>query len=666
MTPEIGHFALGLALALALIQSVLPIWGAARNDRIWMNSARWSAVGQVVFVALAFGSLMSAFVKSDFTVVNVVENSNSLKPMLFKIAGTWGSHEGSLLLWTFILTIFGALVALLGNNIAPRTKARTLSVQAWISVGFLTFMMFTSNPFDRVFPPPLDGQDLNPLLQDVGLAMHPPLLYLGYVGFSIVFSFAVAALIEGRVDAAWARWVRPWALAAWVFLTAGIALGSWWAYYELGWGGWWFWDPVENVSFMPWLMGTALLHSAIVTEKRGAFKSWTILLAILTFSLSLLGTFIVRSGLLTSVHAFAVDPQRGLYILGLLALSIGGSFALYAWRAPTMEGGGLFKPVSREGGLLVNNLILATATGTVLFGTLYPLFYEAITGGDKLSVGPPFFNASFIPVMLPLVFVMGLGPFLSWKRADLVASGQRLKYVAIVAVGATLVVWAMVRGGPVLGYLIILLAFWLLFAVLREWAMRIKLFDGPLSASWRRARNLPRSAHGMTMAHAGLAVAIFGFVGSSVWKSEEILFVKPGDEISIAGFDVLFTGAEKVRGPNYIADQGTLEVSRNGTWITTLKPERRFYPVAQSTTTESAIRTTLTGDLYASLSDPASEVAGAQGAWTLRILYEPLVNFIWIGSALLVLGGILSLSDRRLRVGAPRRRMVQGAQVPAE
>ena len=408
------------------------------------------------------------------------------------------------------------------------------------------------------------------------------------------------------------------------------------------------------------------MHSAIVTEKRGAFKSWTILLAILTFSLSLLGTFIVRSGLLTSVHAFAVDPQRGLYILGLLALSIGGSFALYAWRASTMEGGDLFKPVSREGGLLVNNLILATATGTVLFGTLYPLFYEAITGGDKLSVGPPFFNASFIPVMLPLVFVMGLGPFLSWKRADLVASGQRLKYVAIVAVGATLVVWAMVRGGPVLGYLIILLAFWLLFAVLREWAMRIKLFDGPLSASWRRARNLPRSAHGMTMAHAGLAVAIFGFVGSSVWKSEEILFVKPGDEISIAGFDVLFTGAEKVRGPNYIADQGTLEVSRNGTWITTLKPERRFYPVAQSTTTESAIRTTLTGDLYASLSEPASEVAGAQGAWTLRILYEPLVNFIWIGSALLVLGGILSLSDRRLRVGAPRRRMVQGAQVPAE
>ncbi|MGB1215747.1 MAG: heme lyase CcmF/NrfE family subunit, partial [Pikeienuella sp.] len=358
MTPEVGHFALALALALALVQSVLPILGAKRRNILWMQSARWSAFGQVLFVTVAFLALMQAFITSDFTVKNVVENSNSLKPMLYKVAGTWGSHEGSLLLWTLILTVFGAAVALFGSNIPQALKARTLSVQAWISVGFLTFMLFTSNPFDRVFPPPSDGQDLNPLLQDVGLAMHPPLLYFGYVGFSIVFSFAVAALIEGRVDAAWARWVRPWTLAAWMSLTAGIALGSWWAYYELGWGGWWFWDPVENVSFMPWLMGTALLHSAIVTEKRDAFKSWTILLAILTFSLSLLGTFVVRSGLLTSVHAFAVDPERGLYILGLLAVSIGGSLALFAWRAPMMEPGGLFKPISREAGLLVNNLIL--------------------------------------------------------------------------------------------------------------------------------------------------------------------------------------------------------------------------------------------------------------------------------------------------------------------
>ncbi len=666
MVPEIGHFALVLALALALVQSVLPIWGAARSDLMWMKSATWSSLGQVFFTAIAFAALMTSFVQSDFTVVNVLENSHSLKPLLYKVSGTWGSHEGSLLLWVLILTVFGAMVAVAANNVAMRTKARTLSVQAWISVGFLTFMLFTSNPFDRVYPAPLDGQDLNPLLQDVGLAMHPPLLYLGYVGFSIVFSFAVAALIEGRVDAAWARWVRPWTLAAWVFLTAGIALGSWWAYYELGWGGWWFWDPVENVSFMPWLMGTALLHSAIVTEKRGAFKSWTILLAILTFSLSLLGTFIVRSGLLTSVHAFAVDPERGLYILGLLAVSIGGSFALYAWRAPSMEGGGLFKPVSREGGLLVNNLILAAATGTVLFGTLYPLFYEAFTGGQKLSVGPPFFNAAFIPMMLPLVFVMGLGPFLSWKRATVGGVFARVRIVGLLATGFGLVAWYALRGGPVLGYLSLALAAWLLLATLREWAFRIRLFDVPLGEAVRRARGLPRAAHGMTLAHAGLAVAIFGFVGSSVWKSEEILFVTPGTEIQIAGFEVTFAGAEKVRGPNYIADRGTLNVRRADAHIMTLYPERRFYPVAQSTTTESAIRSTMAGDLYASLAEPASDQAGAQGAWTLRILYEPLVNFIWLGSAMLVLGGLISLSDRRLRVGAPKRKTVVPSAMPAE
>ena len=670
MTPEIGHFALALALAMALVQSFLPILGAARGNLLWMQSAKWSALGQVFFTAIAFLALLQAFVASDFTVKNVVENSHSLKPMLFKIAGTWGSHEGSLLLWVLILTVFGAAVSVFGTNIPEQLKARTLSVQAWISVGFFTFMLFTSNPFDRVFPPPLDGEDLNPLLQDVGLAMHPPLLYIGYVGFSIVFSFAVAALIEGRVDAAWARWVRPWTLAAWLSLTAGIALGSWWAYYELGWGGWWFWDPVENVSFMPWLLGTALLHSAIVTEKRDAFKSWTILLAILTFSLSLLGTFIVRSGLLTSVHAFAVDPERGLYILGLLAVSIGGSLALFAWRAPTMEPGGIFKPISRDAGLLINNLILATATGIVLFGTLYPLFYEALTGGQKLSVGPPFFNAAFIPIMLPLVVVMGIGPFLSWKRADLPGVLQRLRFVAVLAVLATLLVWYVVRGGPVLGYLSILVAIWLLAATLKEWATRIKLFDAPFTESRRRARNLPRAVYGMSLAHAGLAVAMFGFIGSSVWKSEQIIFVEPGRQIEIAGFDVTFEGLERVRGPNYVADRGTLTVMRDGQFITELYPENRYYPVAESNTTESAIRSTLAGDLYASIARPASAEAGAGGALTLRILYEPLVNFIWIGSVMLVLGGLLSLSDRRLRVGAPRRGSPQRAagptRVPAE
>ena len=666
MTPEFGHFALALALALALVQSVLPILGAARGNLMWMRSARALSVAQLLFVGLAFAALMRAFVVSDFTVLNVAENSHSLKPMLYKVAATWGSHEGSLLLWVLILTAFGAAVSFFGSNIPEPLKARTLSVQAWISVGFLSFMLLTSNPFERLFPPPIDGNDLNPLLQDVGLAMHPPLLYLGYVGFSIVFSFAVAALLEGRIDTAWARWVRPWTLAAWMSLTAGIALGSWWAYYELGWGGWWFWDPVENVSFMPWLLGTALLHSAIVTEKRDAFKSWTILLAILTFSLSLLGTFVVRSGLLTSVHAFAVDPERGLYILMLLALSIGGSLALFAWRAPMMEAGGLFKPVSREAGLLVNNLILAAATGTVLFGTLYPLFLEAVTG-DKISVGPPFFNASFIPMMLPLVFVMGLGPYLSWKRADLAGVFQRLRFVAILSVLGVLAIWYMTMGGPVLAYLSILLAIWLFLATLREWALRIRLFDVPFKEALRRARNLPRATHGMTMAHAGLAVAIFGFVGSSAWKSEQVVFVGPGSNIFIAGCDVTFEGVQRLSGPNYFADRGTLVVRRDGEIVTMLYPERRTFPVAQSSTTESAIRSTLAGDLYASIAAPASEDAEESGAWTLRILYEPLVNFIWIGSFMLVLGGGLSLSDRRLRVGAPRRRTIDATtSVPAE
>ena len=653
MIPEIGQFALTLALMTAVIQGILPIWGAARNNAVWMRSATPTAALQCILIAIAFGALMRSFVVSDFTVVNVVENSHSLKPMLFKVAGTWGSHEGSLLLWTLILAVFGAAVALLGQNIPTSLKARTLSVQAWISTGFLSFMLFTSNPFDRIFPAPLDGNDLNPLLQDVGLAMHPPLLYIGYVGFSIVFSFAVAALIEGRVDPAWARWVRPWTLAAWVALTGGIALGSWWAYYELGWGGWWFWDPVENVSFMPWLLGTALLHSAVVTEKRGAFKSWTILLAILTFSLSLLGTFIVRSGLLTSVHAFAVDPERGAYILGLLVLSIGGSLTLYAIRAPKMDPGGLFAPVSREGGLLINNLLLALATATVLFGTLYPLFLEAITG-DKISVGPPFFNASFIPIMLPLVIVMGVGPFLSWKRADLPGVFDRLKWVIFITLISLLVVWYMQTKGPALAVLAMAIAVWLLLATLREWSLRIKLGQVSFSESRDRLRRVPRSSHGMTLAHAGLAVCIFGFVGSSAWKSEEVLFVEPGTQIEIAGFDVTFEGTERVQGPNYVAAVGVLRVMRNGRDVTVLRPERRTYPVAQSQTTEAAIRSTPAGDLYASITEPANE--NATGKWTLRILYEPLVGLVWLGSLMLVLGGLTSLTDRRLRVGSPKRK----------
>ncbi|WP_424966252.1 heme lyase CcmF/NrfE family subunit [Dinoroseobacter sp. S375] len=664
MIPEIGNFALMLALAAALVQSVLPMAGAARRNVLWMQSAITTALIQCALLAVAFAALMRSFIVSDFTVVNVVANSHSLKPMLYKVAATWGSHEGSLLLWVLILAIFGAGVAVLGRNIPAELRARTLSVQAWISVGFLSFMIFTSNPFDRMFPAPLNGNDLNPLLQDIGLALHPPLLYLGYVGFSIVFSFAVAALIEGRVDPAWARWVRPWTLAAWVSLTGGIALGSWWAYYELGWGGWWFWDPVENVSFMPWLLGTALLHSAIVTEKRDTFKSWTILLAILTFSLSLLGTFIVRSGLLTSVHAFAVDPERGVYILGLLAVSIGGSLALYAWRAPQLEGGGLFTPISREAGLLINNLLLATATAAVLFGTLYPLFLEAITG-DKISVGPPFFNASFIPIMLPLVFLMGIGPFLSWKRADLPGVMSRLKLAIGLGILAALWAWYMDTQGPVMAIVAMGIAGWLFIASGREWLSRIKAGSVPMAESLRRARNLPRAAHGMTIAHMGVAVLILGMVGSSAWKSEQILFAAPGTVVEIAGYDVRFDSVDRVRGPNYVSDMGTLTVFRDGEEITVLQPERRWYPVAEMQTTESAIRSTLAGDLYLTIGEPAADRNSNE--WTLRILYEPFVNFIWIGTVFLVIGGMFSLTDRRLRVGAPRRAQAAPAQAtPAE
>ena len=664
MIPEVGQFALALALAAAVVQSVLPIAGAARGEVAWMRSARATAFAQAALLAVAFAALMRSFVVSDFTVANVAANSHSLKPMLYKVAGTWGSHEGSLLLWVLILALFGAGVAAFGSGVPLALRARTLSVQAWIATGFLTFMILTSNPFDRLAVPPADGAELNPLLQHVGLALHPPLLYLGYVGFSIVFSFAVAALIEGRVDPAWARWVRPWTLAAWTCLTGGIALGSWWAYSELGWGGWWFWDPVENVSFMPWLMGTALLHSAIVTEKRDAFKSWTILLAILTFSLSLFGTFIVRSGLLTSVHAFAVDPERGLYILGLLAVSIGGSLTLFAVRAPAMEPGGLFRPLSREGGLMINNLALAVATATVLFGTLYPLFLEGVTG-ERISVGPPYFNATFLPIMLPLLLIMGIGPLLPWKRADLPTALGVLKLAAAGALGVALVAWWWEGDGPVLAILAMGLAAWLLLATVREWGHRVRLGAAPLAESWRRARGLPRAAHGMTLAHAGIAVAVIGMTGSSAWKEEVVVLAEPGTRVEIAGREVAFEGVERIDGPNYVAARATLSVVRDGEAEATLRPERRVYPAAESRTTESAILGDgWGGDLYATIGEPAA--GGEGGAWTMRVLHEPFVNLIWVGSAMLVLGGAASLSDRRLRVGAPRRAARAPAVQPAE
>ncbi|MEM7221768.1 MAG: heme lyase CcmF/NrfE family subunit [Pseudomonadota bacterium] len=649
MIPELGHLALILALFVAVVQGIVPMVGAARGNPAWMALARPAALLQFALVSSAFLALMQSYVISDFTVLNVALNSHSTKPMLYKISGVWGNHEGSMLLWVLILALFGAAVALFGGNLPATLRARVLSVQSWIALGFLTFMIFTSNPFERVFPPPLDGNDLNPLLQDPGLAFHPPMLYVGYVGLSIAFSFAVAALIEGRVDAAWARWVRPWTLLAWIFLTAGIALGSWWAYYELGWGGWWFWDPVENVSFMPWLMATALLHSAIVVEKRDALKVWTILLAILAFSLSLIGTFIVRSGLLTSVHSFASDPQRGLYILLLLCIAIGGSLTLFAVRAPALKAGGLFAPISREGALVMNNLLLAVGTATVFLGTLYPLFADAF--GVNVSVGAPFYSVTFVPLMMPMIVLMAIGPFLAWKRADLAGALGRLKMALAVTAAVALATWYLHQGGPILAVLGMALAAWLFLGALSEWAFRIKLFRAPLADSLKRAWHLPRAATGMTLAHAGLAVAIAGMTASAAWQSEVVRYMQPGESVEIAGQEVRFDGVVASQGPNYTRDVGHFTVFAEGRQIAVLTPENRLYPVQNMPTTEAAIRTTGLADLYVVLGDP-----DGSGGWTVRIYYEPLVPWIWAGSLIMVLGGLVSLSDRRLRVGAPARK----------
>ena len=664
MIPELGHYALVLALFVALVQSGVPLVGAATGNAAWMGVARPAAIAQLLLVLVAYGALTWAHVVSDFSVSNVVANSHSLKPMLYKVSGVWGNHEGSMMLWVVMLTAFGAAVAVFGRNLPPSLKARVIAVQGLIGVGFLLFILATSNPFIRVVPAPLDGNDLNPLLQDPGLAFHPPFLYAGYVGFSIAFSFAVAALIEGRVDPAWARWVRPWTLAAWSTLTAGIALGSWWAYYELGWGGWWYWDPVENASFMPWLAGTALLHSAIVVEKRDALKTWTILLAIITFSLSLMGTFLVRSGILTSVHAFAVDPARGVFILVLLAIATGGSLLLYSVRAPSLKAGGLFAPISREGSLVLNNLLLSTATATVFIGTLYPLFLDVLNLG-KVSVGAPFFNATFIPVAIPMVIAMVVGPFLAWKRGDLPGALTRL-WSAGVATVACVAIAAYVTngGGPLLALVGVALAAWAFFGSLAEFAERIRLFRVPVKDSWNRAVHLPRSAWGMTIAHASMGIAIAGMTGTSAWQSETIQAMKPGDNAMVGAYAVHFDRIGTVQGPNYNAEQGVFTVTRDGQHIATLTPQRRSYPVTRMTTTEAAIHTTWLSDVYVALGDPAQNGT----AWTVRLYHHPLVPWIWIGAMGMMVGGLVSLSDRRFRVGAPERRRAASkpAMQPAE
>ena len=656
MTAELGHFALILALFISVVQSAVPLVGAQLCHGPWIALAQPTAIIQFLLVTLAFGCLTHVYLISDFSVVNVVNNSHTDKPLIYKISGVWGNHEGSLLLWVLILSLFGAAVAVFGGNLPPTLKARVLAVQAMVAVGFYLFMLLTSNPFERIFPPPLNGQGLNPLLQDPGLAFHPPMLYLGYVGFSMAFSFAIAALIEGRVDATWARWVRPWTLAAWCFLTAGIALGSWWAYYELGWGGWWFWDPVENASFMPWLAGTALLHSATVAEKRDSLKGWTVLLAIITFSLSLLGTFLVRSGVLTSVHAFATDPTRGVFILVLLIIVIGGSLALYAWRGPQLTSTGLFQPVSREGALLFNNLVMTTAAAAVLLGTLYPLLLDAL-GGGKVSVGAPFFNAVFIPLMIPMIVAMAIGPFLHWKRSDVIPALLRLRLAFGAALLTGLLAFMAYQDAPVLGAIALALGVWLALGAVTELASRIRLFQIPLGDALRRVTRLPRASWGMTLGHVGLAVSIIGMAGAGAWTVESIQVMKPGDRVMVSGYEFTFDGAKAGNGPNYSVVAGKFTVRRNGEHVTNLAAEKRIYAVSKQPTTEAAIHTTLAGDLYAVIGDPE----GANGAYVTRLYFNPLVIWMWIGTLIMVFGGAISLTDRRHRVGAPKRSRADAA-----
>jgi cytochrome c-type biogenesis protein CcmF len=662
MIAELGHYALVLALGLAFVQASVPIYGARRNDPVLMSIAEPVALAQFGFVAFAFGALVIGYVTSDFSIVNVFENSHSAKPLIYKITGVWGNHEGSMLLWVLILSLFGALVAIFGSNLPARLKANVLAVQSWIAFTFYLFILTTSNPFLRLNPAPIEGRDLNPVLQDPGLAIHPPLLYLGYVGFSISFSFAIAALIEGKIDAAWARWVRPWTLLAWMFLTAGIAMGSYWAYYSLGWGGWWFWDPVENASLMPWIAGTALLHSAVVMEKRNALKVWTILLAILAFSLSLVGTFLVRSGVLTSVHAFASDPARGVFILMILTLFIGGGLTLFAWRAPLLKQGGLFAPISREGALILNNLLLLVACSAVFFGTLYPLALEALTG-EKISVGAPFFNMTFGPLFAVLLVAVPFGPLLAWKRGDLLGVAQRLVGAAALAVVGIAVTFAVQSGGPVLVPFAFGLAIFAIVGALTDLVERTALLKVPFRTALSRARGLPRSTWGTALAHVGLGVTLLGIVGETQLSAEHIAEVKPGQSISIKRYDLHFDDIVDRQGPNYQERAAHFTVRRRGgEVIGVMEPSKRTFPSRGSGTSEQALMTMRgASQLYLSLGESKPD-----GSIAVRLYYKPLVLLIWLGAVVMVIGGGLSLSDRRLRVGAPRPARAKAVMQPAE
>ena len=648
MIAEVGHFALILALLTAVAQAVLPMLGAVRGDTSLMVFGRTAAQVQAVLIIVAFAALMMCFGRADFSVELVAEHASLSQPFAYRLAATWGNHEGSMLLWVLILAIFGAGIGRFGDNLRPSLQARVLSVQAMISVAFLAFSLFTSNPFARLDPAPLDGAELNPLLQDPGLVFHPPLLYLGYVGFSVTFSFAVAALLEGRADAAWARWMRPWVLAAWIPLTCGIALGSFWAYYELGWGGWWFWDPVENASLMPWLLGTALLHSAIVTEKRQALAGWTILLAILAFSLSLIGTFLVRSGILTSVHAFAVDPERGVFILAMIIGSTGTALALFAWRAPLLKSGALFSGVSREAGLTLNNLFLMAVTAVVFLGTFYPVIMEAVST-DKISVGPPYYNLVFVPLTIPLLLLVTAGPLLAWKRDSLASVGRRLRWpaLAVVLVFAGL---ALAFGlGKVAAAFGVALGGWLILGGLMVLAKR---WQGAAGFCWRLVRTTPPAVIGMALAHAGLGVTTIGVTAMSSFAESKILVMREGETTKLGGLEVTLKRVGEVTGANYQAIEAQFGV-RRGSHITDLASERRFYPVSRNQTTEAGIGTGLLGNSYIAIGDQQNGPGGP--GIVVRIYDHPFVGWIWFGALMMAMGGAASLSDRRFRIGAPTR-----------
>ncbi len=651
MIPELGHFALILALCVAVVQASLPLLGATFNKPNWIAVAWPAAQAHLLFTLIAFGCLTYAFIVHDFSVAYVAHNSNSSLPLLYRISAVWGAHEGSLLLWALTLVIWTNAVLLFSRSLPANIVARVIAVLGLISIGFILFMLLTSNPFDRLIPAAAEGNDLNPLLQDPGLAIHPPMLYMGYVGFAVPFAFAIAAMLSGRLDTAWARWSRPWTNVAWLFLTLGIALGSWWAYYELGWGGWWFWDPVENASFMPWLVGTALMHSLAVTEKRSAFKAWTVLLAIFAFSLSLLGTFLVRSGVLTSVHAFATDPERGVFILIFLVIVIGGSLTLYAWRAPQIRSSGRFQLFSRETALLLNNVILVVAAASILLGTLYPLVLDAL-GLGKISVGPPYFNSVFIPLTAPLAVLVGFGIMTRWKQDNFARLFGLLRWAMLAAVIAGIAWAAMMPSFEIAAAVGLVLAAWVVSASVVAFKARLGGKQKLLPA----LRSIPRGFYGMTLGHVGMAVFIVGITLTSLYSTEKDVRLAPGDSYEMGGYRFQFEGVERFDGPNYFASAGRVTVTRDGELIKVMQPEKRIYRVQRQPMTEAAIDAGLTRDLFVALGEQLDEAGG----WSVRLYVKPYIRWIWLGAIIMALGGLLAATDRRYRMAVR-----QAAKLPA-